>query len=271
MFSGLSGEEQRALGLAWACAMGVAAIVICINILGRIQEDPTELVVAFVDELTSLAALAVAFLVPGIIASWMWAKRRGTVASAAALAVGLMGFAVFHIGICAGLRTLVYPAIVGETYGFHFMGREGPFEFGKDIIAFATSVTGFIAILAWRLRPAPVVASGHTSTATFDIQDGSKLVRVAVDDILAVQSAGNYAEFLLSDGRRPLMRISLSGLEMELAPRGFVRTHRSWLVNRARVTGLSPEGSSDFTVELGEVSAPVSRRYPTALAALRAN
>ena len=52
-----------------------------------------------------------------------------------------------------------------------------------------------------------------------------------LDEVLAIVSAGNYVEFVLRDGRRLLMRSSLSALEGELGPRGFLRTHRSWLVN----------------------------------------
>ena len=83
-------------------------------------------------------------------------------------------------------------------------------------------------------------------------------------------SAGNYVEVLLADGRRPLMRATLAAVEVELERFGFVRVHRSWLVNTGRVTGLRPEGSGDWTVELGSVEAPVSRRFPDALARLKA-
>ena len=67
-----------------------------------------------------------------------------------------------------------------------------------------------------------------------------------------------------------MMRSPLSALEEELGPRGFVRTHRSWLVNAARMTKLEPEGSGDYTVELETLTVPLSRRYPQALARLRA-
>ena len=82
-------------------------------------------------------------------------------------------------------------------------------------------------------------------------------------------SAGNYVEFVLRDGRRLMMRSPLSGLESELAPRGFLRTHRSWLINAAKMTALKPEGSGDYTVELEGLNAPLSRRYPDALSKLR--
>jgi DNA-binding LytR/AlgR family response regulator len=65
------------------------------------------------------------------------------------------------------------------------------------------------------------------------------------------------------------MRSPLSALENELGARGFVRTHRSWLVNAGQMTALKPEGSGDYTVELGGFTAPLSRRFPEALVRLR--
>ncbi|MFY8210030.1 MAG: LytTR family DNA-binding domain-containing protein, partial [Caulobacter sp.] len=112
-------------------------------------------------------------------------------------------------------------------------------------------------------------ATEPARTPTFDIQDGARLIRVSMDKIIAVKSAGNYVEFVLSDERRPLMRSSLAAIHKALGAEGFVRTHKSWLVNRAQVTGLRPEGSGDYTVELGAQEAPLSRRFPEALAALR--
>ena len=90
-----------------------------------------------------------------------------------------------------------------------------------------------------------------------------------LDQVLAIASAGNYVEFVLKDGRRPLMRSPLSTLESELGSRGFLRTHRSWLVNAGEMTALKPEGSGDYTIELGNLTAPLSRRFPEALAKLR--
>ena len=116
--------------------------------------------------------------------------------------------------------------------------------------------------------PAPVAAE-PASKATYDIRDGAKLTRVRLDQILVVAAAGNYVEFTLADGRSLLMRSPLAAVERELGPRGFVRTHRSRLVNAARVTALKPDGSGDYIVELGSLTAPLSRRLPAALARLR--
>ena len=91
-----------------------------------------------------------------------------------------------------------------------------------------------------------------------------------VGEILAAKAAGNYVEFALDDGRRPLMRASMAQIEAALSPHGFLRTHRSWLVNPARVRGLSATGSGDFRIDLGGgLTAPSSRRYPDAVRRLR--
>lgn len=267
--AGLSGAEARAFGIAWLVAMGIACMVIGINILSRVQEAPSGLAAALIDELSSAGALTFAFLVPGGVALWRRRRRPAAVLMLAVLAAGLAVFTLIHIGGCVLIRGLLYPGILHRDYEFDLLGREALFEVGKDVIAYAASATGFVVILAWRLAPGPPVIASPAPITTFDILDGPRLVRAVVGDILAVRSAGNYAEFLLSDGRRLLMRTSLGAVQSALAPAGLVRTHRSWLVNTGRVTGLRPEGSGDYAVELGGVEAPLSRRFPQALAALR--
>jgi DNA-binding LytR/AlgR family response regulator len=103
-----------------------------------------------------------------------------------------------------------------------------------------------------------------------DIRDGPKLVRAPVADIVAAEAAGNYVTILLRNGDRPLMRTTLTALEATLAPRGFLRVHRGWLVNRAHVRVVEPTGAGDYRLELAcGVTAPLSRRYPAAVRALR--
>ncbi len=115
----------------------------------------------------------------------------------------------------------------------------------------------------------PTASFSLAQLVALGIREGTKLIRVRLDQVLAVASAGNSVEFVLTDGRRLLMRSPLSALEKELGPRGFLRTHRSWLVNAGRMMALRPEGSGDYAVELGRVMVPLSRRFPQALAKLR--
>jgi DNA-binding LytR/AlgR family response regulator len=154
---------------------------------------------------------------------------------------------------------------MGGPYQFGPLSTEFPYEFRKDLMAYGLASIIYYLSLRRSAREAAVQAQTVSTAASFDIRDGARLVRVPVSEILAVRSAGNYAEFLLADGRRPLMRSSLSALETGMAEQGFLRTHRSWLVNPSRVTGLRPEGSGDYAIELGALEAPLSRRFPQAL------
>lgn len=175
-------------------------------------------------------------------------------------------FALGHVSGFIGLRKLAY-ATVGWHYRIDGFWSNFGYELRKDVIGYALFITG-LAFIAHLLRQQQATAAPAPSP-TFDIRDGARLNRVRLEEVLAINSAGNYVEFLLRDGRRLMMRSPLSALEEELGPSGFVRTHRSWLVNAMRVTGLKPEGSGDYTVEIDALTAPLSRRFPEALARLK--
>lgn len=266
--AGLSGDERRALIASWVIGVAIATLVIFMNIANRRHMLPHEPpAAAWVDEFTSLAALVVAYLSPLLAVVAVRRRGRPLGASTPLVLVALVVFAALHIGIASLLRVWLYPHLVGQPHGLGWLRQAGAGEVAKDVAIFGVVFWTAYHVLLWRASaPGPFVASADT----FDIQDGPRLIRAPLGEILAVRSAGNYAEFLLGDGRRPLMRTSLAGLEASLAPLGFVRTHRSWLVNAARVTGLRPEGSGDYAIDLGAAQAPLSRRFPDALAALKA-
>lgn len=182
---------------------------------------------------------------------------------------GTLAWSILHVGGFLVVRHAVY-ALAGETYDYGHLPEKFLYEARKDILSYAMAVATFWVSGRVMLNPPSKVDGGAPGVPqTFDIRDGAKVIRTPVADILAAASAGNYVEFHMADGRKPLMRASLASVEAALADRGFVRTHRSWLVNTARVTGLKPEGSGDWTVGLGAMEAPLSRRFPEALARLR--
>jgi hypothetical protein len=180
---------------------------------------------------------------------------------------GILVFALGHIGGFMLLRRLI-AWIAGAHVTWPPFVPLYLYEMRKDALSYLLFVGCFVLLDHLLRQRAPAVTAPETPD-TFDIRDGAKLTRVRFDDILAVNSAGNYVEFVLDDGRRLLMRSPLSALENELAPRGFLRTHRSWLVNARRVTALKPAGSGDYDVEVTTLIVPLSRRFPQALAKLR--
>lgn len=179
--------------------------------------------------------------------------------------VGVLAWSALRVAGFLLLRHAAY-GLAGETYNYGDLREEFPYELRKDVLSYTLTVIAY-----WVARRLAVQSTATTpdQPVLFDIRDGAKLVRTPIVDILAVASAGNYVEFHLADGRKPLMRASLASVEGQLSPFGFVRTHRSWLVSAARVTGLTPAGSGDFTVQLGRLEVPLSRRFPAALMRLR--
>jgi hypothetical protein len=215
---------------------------------------------------SSFLTTLVAFVVPGAAALWARSADPPRWRAAAVFAAGLPVYFAIHVGGFSAIRAITLPLLHAGGDRRGTPGHELPYELAKDVLAYVLSLTVISVVLRWRLAQAMIAPP---PPASFDIRDGTRLVRVPLDEIVAIRSAGNYVEFLLSDGRRPLMRAPLASLEAQLAGRGFIRTHRSWLVNGARVTGLRPEGSGDYAVELGALEVPLSRRFPAALAALR--
>lgn len=102
-----------------------------------------------------------------------------------------------------------------------------------------------------RLAPREQARSG---TREIFVKDGTKLVRVALDDLLYVKSEANYVEFVSESGN-VLILMSMKRLE-ELLPPEFMRVHRSYIVNRQRIVRIE-----DNSVHLGKHRIPISETY----------
>jgi DNA-binding LytR/AlgR family response regulator len=266
----MSGEERQGLWRAWLLGGALIACFSVVNIL-TIRHDAPHLgtLQPAIWEISSAIVTIVIFAIPAVTALW---TKRTSPRWWQALPVHLLAvflYSAFHVSGFLALRRVAYAVLIHEPYQYGPLSTEFPYEFRKDLLAYGLASVIYYLSLKRSAREAADAVRPPSTAATFDILDGARLVRVQVAEILAVRSAGNYAEFLLADGRRPLMRSSLSALEETLGAHGFVRTHRSWLVNPTRVTGLKPEGSGDYAVELGAIEAPLSRRFPQALAVLR--
>lgn len=269
---GTGGDELRTSGIlhrTFLYSLLVAAVMVAtvnvMNVITMQHEEPGYGWGPMVWEGTSWVTVVLFFWIPWmgyrIAPPFVRPRWKLLIHIPAALT-----FALCHVGGFVLLRKLIY-WFAGSRYDFGAFVPHFLYELRKDALGYALFIAGF-TLIEHLLRQQQLIESPG-QTRTFNIRDGARLIRVSMDEIVAVTSAGNYVEFLLRDGRRPLMRKALSAIESEFAQRGFVRTHRSWVVNANAVTGLKPEGSGDYTVELGAVVAPLSRRYPQALAQLR--
>ena len=264
--SGTSGICRRTFWYAYGATAAFACVVNTLNVI-TVQHAMPRLnpIEPMIWEYSSWLSLVLFF---GVV--WVfWRLAPLGVRPRWRLLLHIPGVALYsalHIGGFVALRSLAY-WLLGSRYQFGDFWPQFFYELRKDALAYLLFLAGF-ALIEHLLRQQQLIQIPG-QTLTFDIRDGAKLTRVRLADILAITSAGNYVEFALQDGRRLLMRSPLSAVENDLSGRGFVRTHRSWLVNEAAVTGLTPEGSGDYGVMLGNLTAPLSRRFPAALARLR--
>jgi hypothetical protein len=263
---GTNGRQWRTFLYSLAIATVTVAVVNTVNVITIQHDDPARgFAAAVVAEGTSWVTFILFFWIPWI--AWRVAPLKVRPRwKLLAHVPGLLGFALAHVGGFVLLRELAY-RLAGAHYHFGAFVPHFLYELRKDSLGYALFFACFTVVDHVLRQQAPVQAPSQS--LTFDIRDGAKLPRVRLDEILAVAAAGNYVEFILRDGRRPLMRSPLSALEGELSPRGFLRTHRRWLVNAKHVTALKPEGSGDHAVQLGGLSVPLSRRFPEALVKLR--
>ncbi|MBT2499323.1 response regulator transcription factor [Agromyces sp. ISL-38] len=78
------------------------------------------------------------------------------------------------------------------------------------------------------------------------------------NDVRWVQAEGDYSRLVTETGSH-LIRESISDLELRWAEAGFIRVHRSYLVDRNAITTIKLTGSHP-SVSVGSEEIPVSRR-----------
>lgn len=263
---GTGGCLRRTLIYSYGVSLTLVGLIVTQNVLSVLHGNPhLSWLEPIVWEGSSWLSFAVVFPL-------MWIGYRlapPNVRPRWWLAIHIPGAVVWsfaHVMGFLALRKLAYWAL-GSHYDFGSFWPNLLYEIRKDSFGYVMFIAG-CALIERLLRQQQLIQTPGQSL-TFDIRDGAKLTRVRLSDILAITSAGNYVEFALQDGRRLLMRSPLSALESDLEGRGFVRTHRSWLVNSARVTALKPEGSGDYEISLGSLDVPLSRRFKAALSKLR--
>ena len=91
------------------------------------------------------------------------------------------------------------------------------------------------------------------------VKDGTKVHVIPIERLDYAEAQDDYVA-LHSEGKSYLKQQTISHLEGALDPRQFVRIHRSYLVNLARVARIEPYGKdSRVAVLAGGTQLPVSR------------
>jgi len=90
---------------------------------------------------------------------------------------------------------------------------------------------------------------GRQWLSRLSIKNDDRIVFVPVNEIIWIEAANKYVVIHTATGSH-ISRQTIQGLEDQLDPKEFVRTHRSTLVRKAAVRGLHPLFHGDYIIKL---------------------
>lgn len=97
--------------------------------------------------------------------------------------------------------------------------------------------------------------AGQAPSDYFFIKCGYEQVKIGMDEILYVESSGNYVQFILK-GRKIISRLTMSQAAELLPVDGFVRIHRSYIVSKKAIDRIDRN-----LVWIKQSSLPVGAAY----------
>lgn len=89
----------------------------------------------------------------------------------------------------------------------------------------------------------------------FFVRIERKMVKISCQDILYIESIGDHLNIHLAD-KTLTTREALTNIEVKLPQVDFIRTHRSFIVARAKIESYTNE-----YIEIGNAQIPISRSY----------
>jgi DNA-binding LytR/AlgR family response regulator len=95
------------------------------------------------------------------------------------------------------------------------------------------------------------------------IKKGSSLVKLKLKDILYIEALENYVT-LITDKERFTIHFTMKAIENQLPSGVFIRTHRSYIVNRSLILAIK-ENSLDLNVGGSVKNIPVGKSFRDSL------
>lgn len=201
-------------------------------------------------------------------------------------AVYLYGFAVDYLRVFP-LWAILPVGVQGIWIGVSFMGIVGMGWEARDEFAHTLPLRFLLGLLAWIIvvewyeqqrrinklteenTPEPETPllpssiAGISSTVgtppseesitaypdRISVKDGSRIHIIPVEDILYLQASGDYVTVFTFDGQY-VKEQTMKYFETHLSPAGFIRIHRSYLINANHILRVELFGKENYQVRL---------------------
>lgn len=267
-----NGRQGRQAAVFWAVLFlaTAAANVLAKAMMAARDGLPSQWMAATIDEFSS-ALVSLLLLAVLIRAASRWPLHADTWRQRLApYLLGAVGWWLLHVSAMVLLRKAVH-AVLGSHYTFGDWPAQWFYEFFKDIQTYALLVSAVHA-LAWfgrrRQGEATLLAAPDEGPPVepvdrpdhFLVRKLGKEFLVATADVEYAQAAGNYVNLRVRGHDYPL-RITMAVLEARLDPVLFLRSHRSWLVNRGQLRSIEPLDGGEALLHMADgAKVPCSRR-----------
>jgi len=184
-----------------------------------------------------------------------------------------VAWSLVHVLGMMALRHLAYAALGHHYQDDATWAVRALYEYLKDVRAFFSFVAiehffswfgrrrqGEAHLLAVADDAPPQEAQAVERPERFLVRKLGRDFLVATADIEYAQAAGNYVNLRVRGHDYPL-RITMAVLEARLDPVLFLRSHRSWLVNRDQLRSIEPLDGGEALLHMADgAKVPCSRR-----------
>ena len=174
---------------------------------------------------------------------------------------GLYSFYMFVVSLCLEMIAAISALLLTVYYGINENAVLFTDVFTMaGILYFIVLFTSFILLIKHYFVDQRAIGSLEEKQAQIDrgyftVRSNRQTSSIRFDDLVYLESLGDYIEFHLESGSSISSKEKIGHMENSL-PDGFLRIHRSFIVNRSKISSFSRE-----YVMMGEKELPISRSY----------
>ena len=174
---------------------------------------------------------------------------------------GLYSLYMFIVSLCMEMVASILALLLVAYYSINENGMLMTDVFiMAGTLYFVVLVMSFILLIKHYLVDQTAITELEKKQAMLDqgyftVRSNRQTAKVRFDNLVYIESLGDYIEIHLQDGSEVSSKEKISHMERTL-PDGFLRIHRSFIVNIAKISSFSRE-----YVMMGEKELPISRSY----------
>ncbi|MBC7937029.1 MAG: response regulator transcription factor [Rhizobacter sp.] len=91
---------------------------------------------------------------------------------------------------------------------------------------------------------------------SFFIREKNAFVRINYEEVLYIQSLGDFVNIFLDHGEKKIVLVSMKNIEQQLSAAVFLRISRTHIVNKDKITALGTG-----MIALGKLQLPIGKTY----------